>query len=273
MHNFRFVLKSKTDGILPSFTGQLINEALLKVIKKLDNNNKLYKQFQKKNKYSPYSLSTLHTYKSSMNWTHKGEIIIKEEVAYTFRLGILTHELAEQMEKLISKVEEMILQIGTIDFVVVGIEMHKKTAKEFLQHAKGEQEFLTLEFLTPTYFDIATKDSPLRFPDPRYLFMDLAVLWNAFADNKYRINTSELLTWIDKHVSVNAFELRTRKAYVAKDKLKIGVKGWVRYKLTGKEKYKLRLHALAQFAKFSNVGENRTAGLGCVRYSLERNRM
>lgn len=265
MHNFRFILKSNADGLLPSFTGQLINEALLKVIKAFDKS--LYKKFQKKNEHSPYSLSTLHRHKKSLNRTNKGEIIIKEDSAYTFRLGILTQELAEQMEKFTSKVEEMVLRIGTLDFKVVGIEINKKSAQELLLHSNRDLDVLTLNFLTPMYFNISEQESPLRFPEPRVLFKNLATLWNTFTEEKVLVVPSEFYNWLDDHVSINSYDLRTRKAYVAKHKLKIGFKGWVQYELTGKEKYKIWIHTLAQFARFSNVGENRTAGLGCVRYS------
>ena len=266
MYKFEFILQAKTNCLLPSFTGHLIRGSILQTIKNFD--EQLAEKLHEGNKIRPYSLSPLIPYDSELNRTKRGEIIVEEGLTLKFRLGILTEELAERMVKITLHSDEMKLQLAEGEFKVASIEIKKKNIKELLMERNLSPTTFSLSFLTPTYFNIAKQEFPMRYPDPRYLFMNLETLCNTFCEEKVLVDQAELFNWVENHISINAYKLSTRTAYIAKNAPKIGFKGWTRFQLSGEEKYQRWVHALAQFAEYSNIGANRTAGLGCVKYNI-----
>ena len=266
MFNFEFILGSQGEALLPSFTGHLIRGAILQEIKNFD--NELSEKLHEGNKIRPYSLSPLIPYDKRLNRTKRGEIIVEEDSTLKFRLGILTQELAERMVKITLRSDEMKLQLAEGEFKVASIEIKKKSVKELLMEENHPPTTFSLSFLTPTYFNISRQEFPMRFPDPRYLFMNLATLWNAFCEEKVLVDQEELFNWVENHISINAYKLSTRTVYIAKNAPKIGFKGWTRFQLSGEENYQRWVHALARYSEFSNIGANRTAGLGCTQYSI-----
>ena len=110
----------------------------------------------------------------------------------------------------------------------------------------------------------------MRFPDPRYLYGNLANIWNSCMGEIVKVDKEALVGWVSDHLSVSGYNLRTRTQYISKGAMKIGFTGWANYQLSTKEtdekSYAAWVHALSKFAEFSNVGGGRTAGFGCVRY-------
>lgn len=267
MINFEIVLIAQDDCLLPSFTGQIIRGAFLQLIVKHD--QKLADKLHEGNRIRPYSITPIMGHKNRLKRTRRGEVIVDKGLLFKFRMGILTEELAERMVKISLQNDEMKLQLAEGEFKVVSIEIKKKTVKELLMEQEQLPSTFSLSFLTPTYFNIAKQEFPMRYPDPRYVFMNLATLWNAFNEEQAMVDKTGLFSWLENHISINAYNLSTHSVYIAKNAPKIGFKGWVRYQLSGEEDYRRWIHALAQFAEFSNVGANRTAGLGCVKYRIK----
>jgi len=256
---------AQNDCLLPAYTGQIIRGAILQLITKHDQT--LSDKLHESNKIRPYSVSPVNGYKSRLKRTRRGEIIVDKGSMFKFRMGLLTNDLAERMVKITLQKEVMNLKLGDGEFSVSSIEIKKKSAKELLTDQIENPTSLTLSFITPTYFTMAKQEFPMRFPDPRYLFMNLTSLWNTFIEEKIKVDREEFFQWLEDHISINAYQLSTYTVFIAKGTLKIGFKGWVKYRLSGDEKYQQWIHALAQFAEFSNIGANRTAGLGCVLYN------
>ena len=267
MINFEIMLLAQNECLLPPFTGQIIRGAMLQLIAKHD--QLFAEKLHEGNIIRPYSLSPILGYNKKLGRTRRGEIIVDKGSMYKFRMGILTSQLAERMVKIALLKEEMNLQLVEGEFKVASIVINKKTIAELLMDKEKPKDSLSLTFLTPTYFNIAKQEFPMRFPDPRYLFMNLASLWNTFNEEKVFVDQTELFSWLENHISINAYDLSTHSVYIAKSAPKIGFKGWIRYQLSGEESYQRWIHALAQYAEFSNVGANRTAGLGCVNYRKE----
>ena len=264
-HNNFTLLLHGPNLINDYFTGQIIRGAILKLIANHD--QKLADKLHEGNKVRPYSVSTIMGEKNRLNRTRRGEIIVKEGSMFKFRMGILSSDLAERMIKITLQKSEMKVQLADGVFKISSFEIKRKNVKELLNIDKQPPTNLELSFITPTYFNISRQEFPLRFPDPRYLFMNLATLWNSFIEEKILVDQEELFSWLENHISINYYNLSTHSVYIAKNTPKIGFKGKVCYQLSGEQSYQRWVHALAQFAEFSNVGANRTAGLGCVRYN------
>lgn len=267
MINFEFILLAQKECLLPSYTGQIIRGALLQMITKHD--QILADKLHEGNKIRPYSLSPLMGFNKRLIRTRRGEITVEKGTMMKFRMGILTNQLAERMVNISLQKESMNLKLAEGEFKVTSIEIKKKNVIEILTENESPPSTFSLSFLTPTYFNIAKQEFPMRFPDPRYLFMNLASLWNAFNEEKVLVDQTELFSWLENHISINAYKLSTHSVYIAKNAPKIGFKGWARYQLSGEEGYQRWIHALAQYAEFSNIGANRTAGLGCVNYKTK----
>jgi len=263
LYNFEFKLKAVKKCLLPSFTGQLIRGAILQIIKESD--EILSEKLHEGNKIRPYSVSPLRLIDKEISRTKRGEIIIEKDSTLRFRLGILMNELAERIVKITLQKEEMKFYLAEGEFKVINLDVKKKSVKELLLEEIINLNSLSLNFVTPTYFNIAKQEFPLRFPDPRYLYMNLTSLWNTF-NKKVLVDQEEFYSWIENHISINAYNLKTKTVQIAKGAPKIGFKGWVKYKLSGDTNYQQWIHSLSKYAEFSNIGANRTAGLGCVQY-------
>ncbi|MHA1876625.1 MAG: CRISPR-associated endoribonuclease Cas6 [Promethearchaeota archaeon] len=265
MYNFEFTIIGKKPTLLPPFTGHLIRGALLKTISDFD--KQLAEKLHEGNKIRPYSISPLFPLKQRyFKRSNRGEIIVEKEGFLAFRLGILSSSLAEKMVKITLQKEEMTINLAGGEFKVFSISIRKTSTAELFHNKNPLSKKYTLQFLTPTYFNLAKQDFPLRFPDPRYLYMNLANLWNSFNEDGILINQEEFFSWVENHVSISGYNLKTRSAYIAKGAPKIGFKGWVHFQLSGEENYQKWIDVLSSFAEYSNVGSGRTAGFGCVKY-------
>jgi len=150
-----------------------------------------------------------------------------------------------------------------------------------------------VSFLTPTYFrstqhnpGIFRRILPKRFrksvrpvyryvilPDPYYLFRGLARLYRRFCDP--RISYSSYCEWLlEGGIALETFsDLRVHKVFDAKGRWARGFTGKVVYAMPGdtfNRKFAELTLRLLEFARFSNVGGNRTAGFGVIDYRVMR---
>ncbi|MHA1347480.1 MAG: CRISPR system precrRNA processing endoribonuclease RAMP protein Cas6 [Candidatus Heimdallarchaeaceae archaeon] len=265
---FEFLLTAKENCLLPSFTGSLVRGAFLSLIKSKD--SILSDKLHEGNKKRPFSLTPVFRFNESLARTRRGEIVVKKNEKYFFRLGVLTEELADLIETIALAALQSTIELAANKFTLLQVSREKKTTKDLLLTNELLPEIFSLVFKSPTYLTINATKFPLRFPDSRYVFMNLAKLWNIFNNDQTLIDEDDFFGWLGHNVSVNAHKLKTQLVYTAPTTKKIGFKGWVRYKLSDNLKYRSWVHLLAQYAEFSNVGGNRTAGLGYVEYLKEK---
>jgi len=135
-------------------------------------------------------------------------------------------------------------------------------------------------------------DYPVRFPIPIILFSNLARLWNDFSNGESDIDKKIFLNWLNFHIYISAYnKMRTVIRNIGKSKPVIGGLGNVSYRVTkiNKNYYKHHLEELnrqyeykfinndysnncrwleilCRFGEYTNVGANRTAGMGVIRY-------
>ncbi|MBD3193046.1 MAG: CRISPR system precrRNA processing endoribonuclease RAMP protein Cas6 [Candidatus Heimdallarchaeota archaeon] len=264
IYKLTFVLRNKEKALLPAYTGHIIRGAVLAKIREED--KELSEELHKSNKIRPYRLSPLLPYKSSkFHRTRRGEIKLPKNFPVIFQMGILHQRLAQAIIKIMLEQQNNGFSLIKHDFSIEKIEIETKTAIDLLKNGDLPANKFKIIFHTPTYFNISKQPFPLRFPDPRYLFMNLASIWNAF-NTKAQINKEEFYNWLENNLSVSGFELKTRTAYISKGAPKIGCQGWVHYRLSKDETYNNWVPALALFGETSNVGGGRTAGFGCIEF-------
>jgi len=201
---------------------------------------------------------------------------------------LLDNELSRLFKELIM---EGISDIKLIDksFPVIGVSINTVSFKELLEKAKPVKRF-TLTFQSPCYLRMTPKSSLILFPskrcssdvkrgyrfylfpEPILLFRNLIRLWRRFSDTWF--NYMEFMEWIEAGgVAISGFPkgIRTVRIYEhpTLNKWVVGFIGTVRFNLP-EDVYDRRfasiVDALLRFAKHSNVGGGRTAGLGMIEY-------
>jgi len=155
-------------------------------------------------------------------------------------------------------------------FHVASMRIRSKSYSELLSESNPVDSFRLL-FKTPTCFSALGRRYLHLFPEVIYVFGGLLELWSLFShDTGVDCGTrDEYVKWIVDSAGVSGFELVTRQVLIGR-RSSIGFTGWVNYRLGEGDKWRKLTVALARFAEFSNVGKNRTAGLGVTRYLEKR---
>ncbi len=274
MYNFEYILIAKNDARLPPFTGHLLRAAVLKAINQ--SCPELAERLHRANEMRAYSISPLRPFQGKFFRTKsRGEIEIPKGSKAKFRLGLLTTDIAEQILSMNLSEEKLTLTIATGNFIIESIKMTRLLPADLIKESAAAPNKFQLVFLTPTYFAIKKCPFPMRFPDPRFLYSNLANIWNAsLGDTFVKVDSEALCDWIKEHLSITGYNLKTRTQYISKGAMKIGFTGWANYQLSTEKNdennYFTWVHVLSKFAEFSNVGGNRTAGFGCVKYFPKR---
>ncbi|MHA1733385.1 MAG: CRISPR system precrRNA processing endoribonuclease RAMP protein Cas6 [Promethearchaeota archaeon] len=132
-------------------------------------------------------------------------------------------------------------------------------------------------FLTPTTFRTLAHEHDLRLPVPKTLFSNLVHTWNQFFSSIRRVDELSFLRWVEERVMLSNFKLETKKAEIGKPVPFVGFTGWARFLIRVKgpagtnseilERCRL-IDYLGRMASITNVGHNRTAGLGSVGFKV-----
>ena len=187
-------------------------------------------------------------------------MIIKEGDELFFKIKVLTDSILEKMIKVFIKSEAPSLSILNIDYPVIAMEYKRINFK-----AINFSQRLKIIFKTPTYFASKIHNYPVLFPDPNYFFSNVLKIWNTFNRKYGTIEIENFVKWIKNNVIVLDYRLKTKRVYIEKRNAIKGFVGWIVYGVKDK-KWLPWLHVLGHYATLSNVGGNRTAGLGLVEF-------
>lgn len=124
-----------------------------------------------------------------------------------------------------------------------------------------KQNFISLDFASPTVFRQGEKDIPV--PMPEYVFGGLARRWNAIANIPELVPT-DILDAFAECVTINQFRGETITVDIGDKLKKTGVTGEFTYRIIN-PKVAFWCHLLAEVAFFSGLGAKTSRGLGCVR--------
>lgn len=136
---------------------------------------------------------------------------------------------------------------------------------ELLANAEPERD-ITLEFLTPTAFNLGQRDWGKQFailPEPALVFESLLRTWNAYSPAPFA--EDPLQTYLAGHVVVKRY---TAESYMLRypRHFQVGFEGTVTYGLMDDDAERRRqLNALADFAFYAGVGYKTTMGMGQTR--------
>jgi hypothetical protein len=217
-------------------------------------------------------------------------IIHKKQPKIDFVLVSYNDNLSKFLMNDILAGEKVKLELGEKNYYISRISFEKVHLRGMCEKAKAVRGF-NINFATPVYFNTSMGDYPVRFPIPVLLFGNLAHIWNEVAENVAEINRNEFIEWINAHVYITGYKMRSAKREIGKRRPVVGGLGNATYRVNpiNKNFYKKRLEALereydyeyvnddyeqncrwleilCRFGEYTNVGGNRTAGMGVIRY-------
>ncbi len=122
-----------------------------------------------------------------------------------------------------------------------------------------------IRFETPTLFAMKDARYYSLFPEPELALMNLLRVWNKFSGKRAsKDEISAFRGWVRRRVGVVGYELSVQRIMVERAKARSGFTGWVKYEMADRE-YAGRVAELLDFAEYSNIGKDRTAGFGVAR--------
>ncbi|MEM2930782.1 MAG: CRISPR system precrRNA processing endoribonuclease RAMP protein Cas6 [Thermoproteota archaeon] len=171
------------------------------------------------------------------------------------------------------------------DTPVTEVSVNQQSFEKIMEEAKPVRRFEVF-FRTPCYFRRSVQtDSPdpvskavrppyraVPLPETSLMFRNLARLWRRFSGLTF--DYRDYATWVDRGgVTLAGFPrgIRTIRVYEhpKSNKWVMGFMGAVRFSTPTdmfSEKFARFTDALMKFAEYSNIGGNRTAGFGVVKY-------
>jgi CRISPR-associated endoribonuclease Cas6 len=248
-------------------------------------NSELASTIHTANTLSPYSTSVLETARQGMLF--QGTVTAGE--TFKFRVGCLDDKVADAIGRSMTSMWPPIFPVRNSEAMIMEVSVSFWTPSQKVEVEEGMK--VEVRFLTPTNFrstqhnpGILRRILPSRFrrsvrpvyryvilPDPYYLFRGLARLYRRFGDP--RIRYSSYCEWLlEGGIALETFsDLKVHKVFDAKGRWARGFTGKVVYAMPGDtfdRKYAELTVRLLKFARFSNVGGNRTAGFGVIDYRV-----
>lgn len=248
---------SQEDTVIPSHSGSIVRGAFLNLISTIDYS--LADKLHNGNNVRPYSVESIKKISGEYIKNRRNDLIVKKGELLKLKLKVLDSDILRAliehfMQSSLPKIDLVGKEYVISDLVynIKRVELKKRAFK------------LKVNFLSPTYFSMISREDSMYFPEPKYLFMNLAKLWNLYNKEVF-IPEKQFYEWLDKNARINDYSTRTKRVYIGKSTPIKGFQGWAVYRFLEEENFLPWIHVLAKFGELSNVGGSRTAGFGVMR--------
>lgn len=221
---------------------------------------------------------------------------LKEGSIVSFRITSLLELLSVKLADYLINNPSLSMNIKDAVARLTEVAVSTIEPKKLLENATPV-EFFAVQFRSPTFFrrSMVTRCCPscpvprpkclrlrrprryryVPFPDPYLMLRSLLRLWRKFTG--VTLNYKEYVEWLlDGGVVASGYPaLKTVRVYEhpTTPKWSVGFKGIVYFNLpedTFDDKMARITDALLRFGEYSNVGANRTAGFGVIRYQPKK---
>jgi CRISPR-associated endoribonuclease Cas6 len=246
---------------MPLFTGYVARGLALHIMNRISPS--LAQDLHEPNAIKPYSVTPL--YFRSLKKTPDG-YLMDPSVPCSFRIRFLDDSIAKAaMEYFTTSEGTMMIYDTTFKVASLTVRSEDFTKVE-------TANAFHMVFDSPTHLaKIGSKYDQL-FPEPTAIFPNLMRMWDRFMPEGSRFGKEvheKYRQWLAERMTVSGYDLRT---VVVKGKsMKIGFVGWCAYRMDGDNDdndagFGHATCKLARYAEYSNVGMERTAGFGVVKY-------
>jgi CRISPR-associated endoribonuclease Cas6 len=244
---------------MPLFTGYIARGLALHILNRVD--PALSQDLHEPNAIKPYSVTPLY-FRSAKKLADGYQL--DTSAPCIFKVRFLDDRIAKSAINYFSSNEG--LPVYDTVFKVSSLAIRSEDFTK-VQDAK----LFRLYFETPTHLAKIGSKFDQVFPEPLSVFPNLMRAWDSCMPEKFgkEVHT-KYKEWMEQNVTVSAYDLRTLTVTAGKS-MKIGFLGWCAYRIddgnsSGNSQFSLITNKLAKFAEYSNVGMERTAGFGVVRY-------
>lgn len=275
MIKFTFELYPEDDLIKPYFQpyGYIFRAVIMKWLNEIK--PELVHQLHEYEKIRPYSINC---------------IIHKKPPKIDFIIVSFKTDLSITFLKDLISSENVKLKIGQKNYYLSHVKFKKIDIQTLVEESGCVKKF-NISFPTSVYFNTKKGDYPVRFPIPILLFGNLVHIWNYINDTDFTLERNNFLDWINAHVYASGYKMKTAKREIGKPRPIIGGLGNVSYTVASinkiyykhyldnlNKKYDFEfvrtdylsnckwLEILCKLGQYTNVGGNRTAGMGVMRY-------
>ncbi len=264
MYLLAFDVSPLVDAKIP-FSGPYIKAFFTSLLRKI--NDDLTEKVQNVEGIKPYSIAPL-----SLDNCFSFHLA-RKSLIYNFRISLLNEEVFSRLITPILNALPDTVDIDGKKWLIRRVSLDK-IAFERLYEINSIDSSFRLNFLTPTYPWKCYAEFHGFLPAPINIFYNLIETWNAFSPIKF--NSESFREWVDKSMVISSSQLKIWKHVDISDAEEPTVfTGWCNYKITESEDYSMKEHerwckliyALGRFAEIANVGENRTAGFGVVKFA------
>ncbi len=269
---------------LNNFSGIVVRGIFFKILKSISPG--LATKIHELHVLSPYSVSPLE------NTEHRGIFFdyIPGGSEFQFKIVTFDRDVSTAVQQFIlgGTVPVIRLQDHTLPINTVTVN---SVEHDFSEKASGNATRFVVDFRSPTFFRDTQKGLgllalmiPRRFrrpvkpvyryvivPDPYHFFRGLARLYRQFCNPNFRYRS--YCEWLlEGGVALETFyNLRVVKVWDSAGRWARGFMGRAVFAIP-KDLYDQKMakltHTLLEFAQYSNVGGNRTAGFGVVEYRI-----
>ncbi|MBO3800614.1 MAG: CRISPR system precrRNA processing endoribonuclease RAMP protein Cas6 [Candidatus Brockarchaeota archaeon] len=264
-----------------SFSGFAVRGVLFDFLKRVD--EQLALKLHSEKAIAPYSVTPVEVL-----WGQYSSFVfnrLDKPAMVQFRISVFESGLMDVLTQALLSAGSPSVRLVDADTPIAEVQVNQISFEKILEEAKPVRRFEVL-FRTPCYFrrSVTTDSSnpvlknvrpPYRavpLPEASLMFRNLARIWRRFSGMS--LDYRDYVSWVDRGgVALAGFPsgIRTIRVYEhpKSNKWAMGFVGAVRFSIPGDmftEKHARFTDALMRMAEYSNVGGNRTAGFGVVKY-------
>ena len=270
IYSIALKLRPTEEGLIPATAGHQAYAAFLATVRRAD--RALAEVLHEAPlPIKPFTVSPLLGVPKAL----EGQVAITPAKDYYLRFTVLLPDIFHQfMRRFLAGETRPTLRLGGVEFLISEVLTTPGSSPwasytsfgQLWEDAKATEE-ITLEFASPTAFNLGTKEWGkhfIVFPEPTLIFRSLLKVWNAYAPLAFA--EEPLREYVAENVVVKRHDIRTQMLRYPRH-LQVGFVGRCTYGLMGKgyEGEKRALNALADFAFYSGVGYHTTMGMGQCR--------
>lgn len=211
----------------------------------------------------PKLVHKLHEYNETRPYT----IQVQYRRDYiVFYLNIFDSELSTPLINDLVNSKNKTFNISGEKYQVRKVLFEEFSLVHIVDHAKPIKKF-KIKFCEPTYFSTSRGNIVIRLPIPELIFSNLVNLWEALSRKKLGLDQEPFLEWINSTLYPSSLDIKTKAKEMGEKVPAVGIVGWVKFKLAAYHPFYAKIiDILCKFGTISNLGKNRTAGLGVVKY-------
>ncbi len=240
----------------------------------------------------PRLVHELHTYEKVRPYAINCHIHRKKPLV-GFTIVSYSYPLTSALIQAIRPLEGKILTVARKKYRINRLEIEKVFLEELINQSEPVRHF-HIRFATPVQFHTAKGNYPVRFPLPSLLFGNLSTIWNNITKKTAQIDRQNFLRWVGAHCYPSGYRMRSAQYFIKTSQKVAGGQGFASYRIkTPNQRFyedfnkgssetlaegkaeQIRAHymnnsrwvdILCRLGEYTNVGGNRTAGMGVFLY-------